>query len=148
MERKPVCVELYISWYFPFKVLILLVVKCSCHSSFSFACMHWTPCLHSELYLSLHFHLYFFIIKATVKPAQTTTSIRRPMLSSLVKGYFPSSVNFPSSACAYFTLLHKTEKCVTERKDRIFEVYLLTGEANSWFPQIESLTMTCARSYV
>ena len=34
-----------------------------------------------------------------------------------------------------------------ELKDWNFEVYLLIEEPSSWFPLIESMKMTCARSY-
>ena len=35
-----------------------------------------------------------------------------------------------------------------EIKDSAFEAYLLTKETSSWFPLIESLKMTYARSHV
>ena len=61
-----------------------------------------------------------------------------PVLSNFLRLY---------SYNAYFTLSHKSEKCVTERKNVGFEVYLLTRETNSWFLLIKSLNVTCATSY-
>ena len=51
------------------------------------------------------------------------------------------------SCNACFILSHKSEKCVTERKNLGFEVYLLTRETSSWFLLTKSLNLTCARSY-
>ena len=56
-------------------------------------------------------------------------------LKKLPKRYFPVLSNFLClfSDHAYFTLSRKPEKCVTERKDWTFEVYLLTKETSFWF---------------
>ena len=51
---------------------------------------------------------------------------------------------------AYFILFcHTNPKNVSQKEiyDRTFEVYLLTAEPSSWFLLIESLKMTCTRSY-
>ena len=43
----------------------------------------------------------------------------------------------------------KNQKNVLQResKDWTFKAYLLTADTSSWFPLIESLKITCARSY-
>ena len=44
---------------------------------------------------------------------------------------------------------HKNQKNLLQReiKDCTFKTYLLTADTSSWFPLIESLKITCARSY-
>ena len=56
---------------------------------------------------------------------------------------------FTNCSHAYFTLLLKSEKPVTERnkRNKVFEAHLLTKETSSWFLLIGSLKMTYARSY-
>ena len=56
--------------------------------------------------------------------------------------------------CFFILIMHilfcrTNQKNVLQKeiKDWTFEVYLLTGEPSSWFALIESLKMTCARSY-
>ena len=69
---------------------------------------------------------------------------------SHLKDIFPVALNFLClySYHEYFILWHNSAKRVKERiKDWTFEVYLITGEDSSWFLLIESVKITCARSY-
>ena len=47
----------------------------------------------------------------------------------------------------FYFVAQMKNKLQKEVKDWTHGVYLLTGESSSWFLQIESLKMTCAKPY-
>ena len=73
------------------------------------------------------------------------------LVQNLYNRYFPSYLKlflFIFIMHILFCWTYQKNLLQKGMKDWTFEVYLLTGELSSWFRLIESLKMTCARSYL